>query len=117
MTALGGLLAPLAESEDRALLLTLGRGPGGVRAPIAPGLYATVRVADTRHVAFGEVVSVTGPGVLAFDGERERVLRPNQRARLTVRRDGPWVVDVAKALAHAAARGTFRVHIGEVDGD
>ncbi|HEY6599324.1 MAG TPA: NAD(+)/NADH kinase [Pseudomonadales bacterium] len=117
MTALGGLLAPLAESEDRALLLTLGRGPGGVRAPIAPGLYATVRVADTRHVAFGEVVSVTGPGVLAFDGERERVLQPNQRARLTVGRDGPWVVDVAKALAHAAARGTFRVHIGEVDGD
>ncbi len=46
MTALGGLLAPLAESEDRALLLTLGRGPGGVRAPIAPGLYATVRVGE-----------------------------------------------------------------------
>ena len=46
---------------------------------------------------------MNGPGVLAFDGERERVLKPDQRARLTVQRDGPWVIDVAKTLAQAAA--------------
>jgi len=117
ITALGGLIAPLSDSEDRAMVLTLGRGPGGVRAPLAPGLYATIRVADTRVIAFGETISVTGPGVLAFDGERERVLRPDQHARLSVQRDGPWVIDVAKALSYAAERGAFRVHIGEVDGD
>ncbi len=117
ITALGGLIAPLTDSQDNALLLILGHGPGGVRAPIAPGLYATVRVAETRVIAFGEVVPLAGPGVLAFDGERERVLQHKQHARLSVQRDGPWVIDVAKTLALAAARGAFRVHVGEVDGD
>jgi hypothetical protein len=69
------------------------------------------------RIAFGEEVAVTGPGVLAFDGERERVLKPHQRARLTVQRDGPWVIDVAKTLAQAAASGAFRIQVGDLDGD
>jgi len=127
MTTIGGLIRPLADSEDRGLLLMLGRGTSAVRAPIAPGLYANVRVASSRTVEFGEVIDVTGPGVLAFDGERERVLKPGQQAHLSVQRDGPWVVDVARTLALAAASGAFRVevqevqvgsvHAGELDGD
>ncbi len=114
ITAIGGLLAPLTEEEDEGLLLTLGHGDIGVHAPIAPGLYATVRVAQHRRIAFGEPVTVTGPAVLAFDGERERVLKRGQRAHLSLRRDGPWVIDVQRTLAHAAARGAFRVAAGEM---
>ena len=117
ITSIGGLISPLSDSADQGLLLTLGSGNSAVRAPIAPGLYALVRVADSRTVEFGEVVCVEGPGVLAFDGERERVLKPGQRAQLTVHRDGPWVVDVAKTLALAASSGAFRVQVGDVDGD
>ncbi len=117
ITAIGGLIAPLADCADGGLLLTLGRGTTAVRAPIAPGLYALVRVAESRNVAFGEPVYVEGPGVLAFDGERERVLKPAQRARLTIQRDGPWVIDVAATLALAASRGAFRISVGDVDGD
>jgi predicted polyphosphate/ATP-dependent NAD kinase len=117
ITAIGGLIAPLGDSEERGLLLTLGTGRSAVRAPIAPGLYANVRIADSRSVEFGEVVALTGPGVLAFDGERERTLKPGQQARLTVQRDGPWVIDVTKTLGLAAASGAFRVQVGEVDGD
>jgi len=117
ITAIGGLIAPLTDAADQGLLLTLGSGSAAVRAPIAPGLYALVRVAASRAVEFGEEITVTGPGVLAFDGERERVLKPGQRARLTVQRDGPRVIDVAKTLARAAASGAFRVQVGDVDGD
>lgn len=117
ITSIGGLISPLADSADRGLLLTLGRGMRAVRAPIAPGLYANVRIADSRTVEFGEAVTVTGPGVLAFDGERERVLKPGQHARLTIWRDGPWVIDVAQTLALAAASGAFAVQVGETDGD
>jgi predicted polyphosphate/ATP-dependent NAD kinase len=117
MTAIGGLLDPLSDDVDQALALTLGRGRDAVRAPIAPGLYADVRVADVRRVAFGDSLAVVGPGVLAFDGERERTLKPGQRATLTVRRDGPWVVDVARTLAAGAAQGAFRTRLGEGDGD
>jgi predicted polyphosphate/ATP-dependent NAD kinase len=117
ITSIGGLIAPLADDEDRALLLTLGRGAAAVRAPIAPGLYSIVRVSDVRSVELGETVTVAGPGVLAFDGERDRVLKSGQSARLTVRRDGPWVIDVARTLALAAACGAFRVDAGDANGD
>jgi predicted polyphosphate/ATP-dependent NAD kinase len=113
MTAIGGLTMPLGEQADQGLLLTLGQGTHGVHAPIAPGLYATVRVANSRTVEFGEVITVTGPGVLAFDGERERVLKPGQHAHLSIRRDGPWVIDAAATLARAAQNGAFHVHVGE----
>jgi predicted polyphosphate/ATP-dependent NAD kinase len=117
ITAIGGLIAPLPDTTDQGLLLELGRGRNAVRAPIAPGLYADVRVAASRTVEFGEVVHVEGPGVLAFDGERERVLKSGQRAQLTVQRDGPWVVDVTRTLTLAASIGAFAVQVGDIDGD
>ena len=117
ITAIGGLIAPLSDAADQGLLLMLGSGNAAVRAPIAPGLYANVRVSASRPVEFGEEITVTGPGVLAFDGERERVLKQDQGARLTVQRDGPWVIDVAKTLARAAAAGAFRIQVGDLDGD
>jgi hypothetical protein len=60
---------------------------------------------------------VKGPGVLAFDGDRERALAPGERAELSVRRDGPWVIDVPRALALAAQRGLYwdRPHVHEPD--
>jgi hypothetical protein len=58
-------------------------------------------------VAFGETVEFQGPGVLAFDGERERVLQPGQRVRLSLDRSGPRVIDVQQALRTAAASGHF----------
>jgi len=112
MTAIGGLIAPLGDDVDQGLLLTLGHGAHGVRAPIAPGLYAAVRVAASRTVEFGEVVTVEGPGVLAFDGERERVLKSGQRAHLSIRRDGPWVIDAGVTLRCAAQSGAFRIQVG-----
>ena len=112
MTSIGGLLEPLAETEDVALYLRFGPGGESVTAPIAPGLYEDIGVASTARIALGQPVEVEGPGVLAFDGERERVLKPGQRATLRVARDGPWVIDVQAALAEAACKGLYRTSGG-----
>ncbi|MBK79831.1 MAG: ATP-NAD kinase [Gammaproteobacteria bacterium] len=110
MTAVGGLLMPLGSDEGAGALLELGSGQGSVTltVPIAPGHYRPVQVRAWRRVSFGEIIEFRGPGVLAFDGERERVLPPSAGARLTVSRDGPWVVDVHRALALGAERSGFR---------
>ena len=110
ITSIGGLLAPLTPDEDEALHLRLGPGEGGVSvlAPIAPGLYEPIAVRKHARLTLGEPVTVTGPGVLAFDGERERVLKPGQGATLRVARDGPWVIDVHATLEHAACVGLYR---------
>ncbi|MEZ5559012.1 MAG: NAD(+)/NADH kinase [Pseudomonadales bacterium] len=116
MTAIGGLLAPLAERDEGGLLLHLGAAPGAadaapactIHAPIAPGLYRSVAVRRWQHTAAGKPIQVRGPGVLAFDGERERTLKPGQLATLSIERDGPRVVDVARTLRLAAEGGCFR---------
>jgi hypothetical protein len=51
---------------------------------------------------------VTGPTILAFDGERKRRIREGEFAKLTVRRDGPRVVDVGRVMHTAAVEGFLR---------
>jgi len=107
MTAIGGLLSPLSDRKDAALWLDLGPGGVYVDAPIAPGFYQRIGVRAHRRIRFGEPVMLQGPGVLAFDGERERSLKPGQRAWLRVERDGPKVIDVDRTLKRAARKGCF----------
>jgi hypothetical protein len=45
-----------------------------------------------------------GQCILALDGEREIPLRRDQIARIWLRQDGPWIVDVFKAMQIAAAQ-------------
>lgn len=107
ISAIGGLLDPTGDADDHGLLLELGEGNGRVRAPIAPGLFAEVPVRRMRRLALGESATVEGPALLALDGERDRRLRPGQRATLRVLRDGPRVIDVSATLRTAAEYGLF----------
>ena len=110
MSPIGGLLEPVGAAEDAGLLVRIA-APGApgreLLAPISAGLYRPVNVVSHARVALGEPVELSGPGVLAFDGDRERKLVPGQRALLRVLRDGPQVIDVDRALRLAAERGAF----------
>ncbi len=108
MTTLGGLLKPLSNREDFAMLMKLDPNASTrLNAPIAPGYYREVGIQSHRLINFAEEVVVEGPGVLAFDGERERRLLPGQKAWLTVNRTGPRVIDVPLTLRRAAEMGLF----------
>lgn len=107
ITSIGGLIHPLSQEEDAGLYLKLGEGKVQVNAPIAPGLYQNVRVDEVRKLAFGEEIEIKGPCVLAFDGERERALKPGQIARMKVTRTGPKLIDVEKVMNLAACRNVF----------
>jgi len=119
IASIGGLIQPISRSEDQGLLLNfcsddntpVNNGQVDLNrmlmAPIAPGFYQKIDVRSVAKIPFGEAVEVVGPGTLALDGERERVLKPGQKASLSVRRDGPWVIDVAQAMAMGAEQGAF----------
>lgn len=111
MTSIGGLIDPLSDDEDGGLLLEFGGGGFCVRAPIAPGRHEAIDVRSVRRVEMGECVEFDGPGALAFDGERERILKPGQRAKLRIERDGPWVIDVDRVHLCAARAGWFRTNV------
>lgn len=99
---IGGLLHPVDAADDAGLLVILGPGRRFL-APVSPGLLRPVSVAEARTVALGEPVTFAGEGVLALDGDRDHKIPAGAALTVTIRRDGPWVVDVEAAMRWAVA--------------
>lgn len=105
MSPLGGLLCPSGMSDDFGVRVDFCQHSEGgrlLRAPVSPGLFRCAHIGAAGKVPLGQSIDIEGPGILAFDGDREINLYEHQRARLTVSRSGPWVIDPAQALAVAA---------------
>lgn len=65
-------------------------------------------VRDCRVLGRGETIEMRGPGTLAFDGEREVVLRDAEPAHIRVATGSARVLDVAGLLrAHAGREATL----------
>ena len=103
MSPIGGLIEPVYGDEDAGLLVEMGPGTR-FRAPLSPGLFREVSVRRVTRVALGEPVDFPGEGVLAFDGDRDHTIPAGATLTVTVRRDGPWVIDLPAAMRHAVAR-------------
>ena len=86
----------------------MGESEQSVRAPIAPGTYETIGIVDHRVISLDEQVVVEGPGVLAFDGERDHVLTDGQKVNLSIRKDGPWVINPTKTIELANKNHYFQ---------
>lgn len=108
MAALGGLFRSLSPEEPCGLDILLGPGGRCVRAPVAPGLIVPVAVARVDELPPERPVCLTGPCLLALDGERGLPLPAGAVVSVTLVRDGPPVVDVERCLRLAAGRGFLR---------
>jgi hypothetical protein len=106
ISSIAGLLRPCDADDERGVAVHFDEdGPTVVNAPIAPGLYDRIGVASSAELALGEVVTSTGPAVLALDGDRQRMVQGDVRLRVV--RDGPRVIDVHRAMEAAARAGTY----------
>ena len=85
--------------------MTLGGEGPSLSAPLSPGLFRDVRVSDLTDIAFEVAVPFRGPGVLALDGDRDIWVREGETATVTLRRDGPSVIDIEAAMRWAVAQG------------
>jgi hypothetical protein len=106
VSPIGGLLRPCSRDDDAAVELRFGAGRT-LTAPISPGLYTQVGIESCERIELGATIELRGPGILAFDGDRRRVVREGTAVRLRVERDGPWVIDVPGTMAAAAERGVY----------
>jgi hypothetical protein len=68
-----------------------------------------VDVSEVSDLEPGVPYAVCGerPTILALDGEREIRLQTGDHATVTLQLDGPWIVDVERALARAVEEGEF----------
>jgi len=107
VSPIGGLLVPCRHEDEFGVQVScVGHDDGGepLLVPISPGLFGRVHVAAARRLALGEPCRIEGGGVLAFDGDREHELEPGAVVEACVVREGPWVIDVSRALSVAAER-------------
>jgi hypothetical protein len=104
MSPIGGLLHPVYASDDHGLRVQMGPGRQ-FQAPLSPGLFRQVSVAEVAPVRLGETVVFPGEGVLALDGDRDHKIPPGGELTAVIRRDGPWVIDVEAAMRWAVAHG------------
>ena len=111
MSSIGGLLQPSAFNDDFGTVVACSpagdEGSTSLLVPVSPGLFRRAHISEARKLAFGESVVIEGPCLLAYDGDRARVLEPGEQARLWVERSGPWVIDAQRTLRCAAEKGVF----------
>jgi len=104
LSAIAASMVRAPRGCGRGAIVHLGVGGHPCRVAIAPGRFETVAVRDGATLEPGVPVVVDGPGVLAFDGERDLVLRPGESARVVLACDGPRLIDVARTLELAGPR-------------
>lgn len=104
MSPIGGLIDPVAEEEDAGLFIRVG-GDKHLRVPVSPGHFRDVAIKEAVRVSLGEELTLSGPGIIAVDGDRLYKVTSDERVSAVIRRDGPYVYDVPKAMAYAAREG------------
>jgi len=116
LSALGASLDPIGPAEPEGLWIEFGNSGGRkktgkkVLSPIGPGLVASANVRACRRMAQNEVIEIMARSgqVLAFDGERERVLSPGEKIQVCLDFKGPRVLHIPGVLERAAATGHLR---------
>lgn len=106
VAGVAGLLRPISRTENKGYTIFFAHGKErrfSVKAPIAPGKVDDVHVATARVEELHSPFSISGPLALAFDGERDRILKNGQAASIEIRRDGPMLVDIKRTLSIAAS--------------
>jgi hypothetical protein len=105
ISPIGCFLLPCNSTDDFAVFAQCGNEGRRITFPISPGLYNSINVIEVEKVALGKPVTMTGPGILAFDGDRTIERAEGEAANLEVIRDGPWVIDTVELMNSAAHLG------------
>ncbi len=117
MSPIGGFLDVVEADDDCGLLVEMAspkaKAAHTFEAPLSPGFFRSVSVASTTRLPLDVPVLLHGPGVLALDGDRDYKVPAGSAATVVIRRDGPWVPDVAAAMRQLVADGI----IGALPGD
>ena len=99
----------VSAAEDRGLVVSFDKkNENTVIAPVAPGDVREIKFSSAKPIEIGAIDSRFGPFTLAFDGERELLIRDKQQVDFSVVRDGPRLVDLRLALRLGSQQGILR---------
>lgn len=110
LSSIAGRVHPVGRLDSGGVHLALDPSATGarpVRVPLAPGTFTTLGITEVSDLPEGSTVTLCGPGILAFDGERDRRIGTSTSVVATVDRGGPLLIDVESTLMRAARVGAF----------
>lgn len=111
MVGIGGSFEHIGPKQENGIFLTFNEQSKiekTVKAAVAPGLIREVSINSCKTVPLSDPMICSGPAVLAFDGERDRYLQPNQQVTCTVQRSGPRLFNVEATLKEVTRRGLMQ---------
>jgi len=110
LSALVGAVAYAHPDHHFGLVLRLRRdGARTLCGLLSPGLPVELAYDRAEQLPVGQSWSTTvaEPMLVTLDGEREIALHPGQTVTMSLRDDGPWLVDARRALRRAAQSGQW----------
>jgi predicted polyphosphate/ATP-dependent NAD kinase len=111
LSSIVGLVHPVDPAQPGGASVSIVPKGRKVLVPIAPGTFKPVVIGQILDLQPGVAYPVAGdrPAILALDGEREITLHTGDEATVTLDLDGPWIVDVKRALHLAVTDGAFEI--------
>jgi predicted polyphosphate/ATP-dependent NAD kinase len=107
LSSIAGRVHPVDRWQPGGVFIRLGTGGRRLRVPLGPGSFTTLDIAEVRPLHDGEVVSMSGRFILAFDGERDQPVSAEATVSTRVETSGPIVIDVDHTLFIAAREKQF----------
>ena len=112
LSSIGGYLYPGSIDEKHGVYIKVGQGDHEVLAPIAPGLIVRVSIESSGLINMNEAVAIDHkPSILALDGEREVEVKKKDHISIRLTKNGPYVIDIKRALKEASQNGFFKTRI------
>ncbi len=103
LSPIGGYLMPSGFEDDFGVLVHCNPGANRkVHVPISPGLHQDVGIESAERLPLGQSINISGPGIIAADGDRIIKLEKEETANVKIIRDGPRVIEAERIMAHAA---------------
>lgn len=106
--SIGGLLFPDAAGSQSGAHVSVGSSGETLLAPVAPGLLRSIPIEHARLLEPGDRIDFRpAAGTIALDGEREIEVKTSHQVSVELSLDGPFTIDIDRAISTAAASGRF----------
>ncbi|HET9659055.1 MAG TPA: NAD(+)/NADH kinase [Thermomicrobiales bacterium] len=106
--SIGSLLFPEAIGSRSGAHISVGGSGKSLLAPVAPGLLRSIPIEHARLLEPGDRIDFRpAAGTIALDGEREIEVKTSHQVSVELSLDGPYTIDIDRAIATAAASGRF----------
>jgi predicted polyphosphate/ATP-dependent NAD kinase len=111
LSAIAGIVHPIEVTDPEGVAVSLSPGGQEVMVPLVPGGFERVTVGSARvmHPGVQYAIAADRPAALTLDGEREILLHHDDQAYVMLDLEGPWIVDVKRALLRAVQDGMFQI--------